>query len=158
MTDLPGRGQAVDPKDGARCRLDRWLWATRFFKTRALATEAINGGKVHVNGERVKPARAVRVGDRVRVRKGGDDWEVIVLGLAERRGSATAAQALYDETADSVDIRHIRAIQRRAAGPSRMPAVRPSKKDRRELVRLKQTAGVADSTLPDPADDDTRRS
>src|SRR5438477_831819 len=78
-----------------RVRVDKWLWAARFYKTRSLATEAVEGGKVHVNGDRVKAARPLKEGDRVRVRRGTEEFDVVVTGLAEHRGTAAAAQALY---------------------------------------------------------------
>src|SRR4030088_1292175 len=78
--------------------IDKWRWAARFFKTRGLASEAVDGGKVHVNGERVKAARAVRLGDRLEIRRGPEVVEVLVLSLSDRRGPATTAQALYEET------------------------------------------------------------
>jgi len=119
----------------ARVRLDKWLWAARFFKTRSLATDAVAGGKVEVNGERAKPSKAVGPGDEVRLRLGPYEHVLIVRGLAERRGSAGIAQALYDETEAS------RAERERLAAQLRMaPAAfvyeekgRPTKKDRRDL-------------------------
>ena len=83
-------------------RLDKWLWAARFFKTRSLATEAINGGKVHVNGERAKPSRKVNLGDQMVIRQGYAEKQVIVTGLGERRGSAKMAAELYTETEESI--------------------------------------------------------
>src|SRR5918999_32439 len=88
-----------------RVRIDKWLWAARFFKTRSQATEAVDGGKVEVNGARVKPAKDVRVGDEGRVRLGPFEHVLVVRGLGERRGSASVAQALYEETPDSVAAR-----------------------------------------------------
>ena len=88
-----------------RIRIDKWLWAARFFKTRALATEAVDGGKIEVNELPVKPAKAVKVGDRVRVRVGAYEHRVVVTGLGERRGSAEAAAALYEETPESIAAR-----------------------------------------------------
>src|SRR5207248_2436959 len=83
-------------------RVDKWLWAARFFKTRGAATEAVVGGRVHVNGERVKPAKDVRVGDRLEITIAALQRSVIVTGIAEKRGSATVAATLYEETADSL--------------------------------------------------------
>lgn len=121
--------------DADRVRLDKWLWAARFFKTRSLATEAIAGGKVEVNGERAKPAKAIKPGDEVRLRQGPYEHTLIVRALAERRGPASVAQALYEETEAS------RAARERLAAQLRMaPATfvyeekgRPTKKDRRDL-------------------------
>ncbi len=122
-----------------RVRLDKWLWAARFFKTRALATEAIQGGKVHLNGARVKPARVVQTGDSLEIHKGTECFVVVVEALAERRGSATVARTLYRETDESILARDLRREQERlqAAGLSQ-PAQRPDKKQRRQLRRLKE--------------------
>ena len=121
-----------------RVRLDKWLWAARFFKTRSLATEAVAGGKVEVNGERAKPAKAIKPGDEVRVRLGPFEHTLMVRALSERRGPASVAQALYEETAASRDARERQAAQLKLA-----PAAfvyeekgRPTKKDRRELSRF----------------------
>jgi ribosome-associated heat shock protein Hsp15 len=118
-----------------RVRLDKWLWAARFFKTRSLATDAIAGGKVEVNGERAKPAKAIKPGDEVTVRLGPYQHVLIVRSLSERRGPASVAQTLYDETQASKDAREKLAGQLRMA-----PAAfvyedkgRPTKKDRRAL-------------------------
>ena len=122
-----------------KVRIDKWLWAARFFKTRSLAVDAIGSGKVLVNGERVKPAKAVQVGDSVSVRLGPYEHGVLVLGLSERRGPATVAAQLYQETTASVETRVKLAEQLRMA-----PAAfvfedkgRPSKKDRRDIERLR---------------------
>lgn len=126
------------PEQGVRIRLDKWLWAARFFKTRALATTAINGGKVHLNGERVKPARAVSEGDVLTITKGIERFEITVLGLSERRGPAATAQQLYEETAASRARREERALQRkllRRSAPH--PDRRPDKKQRRQIIRFK---------------------
>ena len=118
-----------------RVRIDKWLWAARFFKTRSLATEAVDGGKVEVNGERAKPAKLIKVGDEVRLRLGPYEHMLIVKGLEERRGPASVAQGLYEETAASKDAREKLSAQLRMA-----PAAfvyeekgRPTKKDRRDL-------------------------
>ena len=116
----------------ARVRLDKWLWAARFCRTRALACESIETGQVRVDGERVKPSRGVKAGDRVTVRKGGLAWELEVVALAERRGSATDAAALYREDAASAAARGEEIARRRAAAPPRFPG-RPTKRDRRAL-------------------------
>lgn len=121
-----------------RVRIDKWLWAARFFKTRSLATDAVDGGKVAVNGDGAKPAKLVKIGDEVRVRVGPYEHVLVVRGLAERRGSTEAAQALYEERAESVAARERLREQLRLA-----PAAftyeekgRPTKKDRRELQRF----------------------
>jgi ribosome-associated heat shock protein Hsp15 len=121
-----------------RVRVDKWLWAARFYKTRSAATEAVDGGKVDVNGERVKPARPLKVGDTVRVRIAPFEHVVLVRGLGERRGSAAAAQALYEETPESIAVRERLREQLRMAPAAFMyeEGGRPSKKDRRELQRF----------------------
>jgi ribosome-associated heat shock protein Hsp15 len=120
-----------------RVRIDKWLWAARFYKTRSLATEAVAGGKVEVGGERAKPARAVRVGDEVVIRQPPFQWTLTVRGLAERRGPAVAAQGLYEETAASKADRARLQEQLRIAQPLFVyeEKGRPTKKDRREIDR-----------------------
>lgn len=122
-------------KDGVR--IDKWLWAARFFKTRGLAAQAVAGGKVHLGGQRVKPAHQVRVGDTLQVRRGHEEFTIIVQGLSERRGPASAAATLYSETAQSAERRQAMAEQRRIAGEQR-PAIhgRPDKRDRRKVRQL----------------------
>ena len=123
---------------GGRVRVDKWLWAARFFKTRSLATEAVDGGKVDVNGQRVKPAKLIGPGDEVRVRVNQQLHVVHVRGVAERRGSPAVAQALYEETEASREARARHAEQMRLAAPSfDFDDGRPTKKDRRELNRWK---------------------
>ena len=127
----------IDHKDG-RVRLDKWLWAARFFKTRALAAEAVEGGKVQVNGDRPKRARPLQVGDEIRVRLGPYEHTITVRALSARRGPASEAVGLYEETAASRTAREALAIQLKSLhavfGPDKG---RPSKKDRREIERLK---------------------
>ena len=124
--------------DSDRVRLDKWLWAARFFKTRSLATEAVSGGKVEVNGERAKPAKAIRPGDEIRLRLGPHEHILIVRDLAERRGPAAVAQTLYQETDASRQARERLAEQLRLApgGFVYEEKGRPTKKDRRELTRF----------------------
>jgi ribosome-associated heat shock protein Hsp15 len=120
-----------------KVRLDKWLWAARFFKTRALATEAVNGGHVEVAGARVKPARPVKIGDEITIRKGTQAFIVHVRALSERRGSASVAQQLYEETEESRRKREAAAEQHRfAALLSPAPGRRPDKRDRRRLMRF----------------------
>ncbi|GAB3249747.1 RNA-binding S4 domain-containing protein [Chitinimonas naiadis] len=116
-------------------RLDKWLWAARFFKTRTLAGEAIGGGHVEVNGERAKAARHPRIGDVLRIRTAGDEFEVQVLGLSDRRGPASEAQQLYSETEASTAARLLRKENRALAPVFDHPDVqgRPTKKWRRQL-------------------------
>lgn len=123
---------AASPVD--KLRIDKWLWAARFFRTRSLASAAVEAGQVRINGERVKPARAVHAGERVEVRKAGLAWEVEVIGIAERRGSASEASKLYVELEDSRRLREETVASRSAAAASdpRFDG-RPTKRDRRKL-------------------------
>jgi ribosome-associated heat shock protein Hsp15 len=117
-----------------KVRLDKWLWAARFYKTRAIASEAVSGGKVHLAGRRIKPSRSVKIGDCFEIRRGYECYEVIVTELSERRGSACAAQALYRETETSVEKRGSEAEKRRLAMMQRPhSASRPDKKQRRQI-------------------------
>ncbi len=120
-------------------RVDKWLWAARFFKTRALATEAVLGGHVHVNGARVKPAKDVRVGDAMQIRIGTTEWTVDIHGLADRRGPASVARDLYEEREESREARERAALQRRVAPPPLGAdlGARPTKQDRRRLDALR---------------------
>ena len=118
-------------------RVDKFLWAARFFKTRTLATDAVDGGKVKLNDERVKPAKPVKVGDRLTVPLGWDELEIVVTALADKRGSATQAQALYKETEDSLKARTAKAELRKLnKEPSIDIKARPTKRDHRQLDRL----------------------
>jgi ribosome-associated heat shock protein Hsp15 len=120
-------------------RLDKWLWHARFYKTRSLATAAINGGKVHLNAERVKPAHRVRIGDHLSLSLGGLVAEFQVVGLPLRRGPAAEAQAYYLETPASAERRARLREQQRLAQVSRpRPDARPDKRDRRRLMRLQR--------------------
>ena len=122
-----------------RVRVDKWLWAARFYKTRSAASEAVNGGLVQVGGERVKPAREVRPGDVVEVRVGSLRRTVVVQGLAERRGPASLAATLYEETPESVAAREQQALQRRLAPPLGSDlGARPTKQARRRLEALRR--------------------
>lgn len=117
--------------------MDKWLWAARFFKTRSLAQQAVGGGKVHVNGHRVKASHALKAGDIVEVTKGPQQFEIIVRGLSEKRGPASRAQALYEETEASVEKRRKEAEIRKMERLARpMPERRPDKKERRQLRRM----------------------
>ena len=118
-------------------RLDKWLWAARFFKTRALASAAVGGGKVHLNGARVKPSRVVKTDDVFEVRRGYESLEIVVTGLSARRGSASDAQLLYRETEASVGRRHDEAEKRKLAQMQRPRSeARPDKKQRRQIRRF----------------------
>jgi ribosome-associated heat shock protein Hsp15 len=119
-------------------RVDKWLWAARFFKSRSIAVTAIEGGKVTVNDERVKPSRDVKVGDAVRVRLGPYEHVVLVRALSDRRGPASQAALLYEETADSKTAREKLHWQLKHAAPVIDPGEgRPTKKDRRDLNKFK---------------------
>ncbi|MGB7502293.1 MAG: S4 domain-containing protein [Azonexus sp.] len=121
-------------------RLDKWLWAARFFKTRSLASDAVDGGKVKLNGASTKPAKEVKVGDRLQLRAGDQDWEVVVQGLNDQRRPAPEAQLLYQETPDSVQ-RRTQAAELRKLAPVPAPdhKGRPTKRDRRELSRFRES-------------------
>jgi ribosome-associated heat shock protein Hsp15 len=121
-----------------KVRIDKWLWAARFYKTRSLATDAVNGGKVEVNDANVKPAKLVTAGDAIRVRLGPYEHQVVVRGVSGRRGSAAVAQTLYEETEASRAARERLAEQLRLAPAGFVyEKGRPSKRDRRELERFR---------------------
>jgi ribosome-associated heat shock protein Hsp15 len=121
-----------------RVRVDKFLWAARFYKTRSISTEAIDGGRVRINGERVKPAKEVKVGDRIELRAGDAAYTIVVKALADKRGSADVARTLYDETADSMASRATQSEKRRRlADPAEQIIARPTKKDRRTLDRFR---------------------
>ena len=125
-------------RDDGRTRLDKWLWAARFFKTRSLAVQAIEGGKVELNGERAKRSKGVQPGDTLRVRLGQFEHEVVVRALSERRGPAAEAATLYEETEASRAARERLAIQLRSITHDfTYEKGRPSKKDRRDLHRFR---------------------
>jgi len=120
-------------------RVDKWLWAARFFKTRALAASAVAGGKVQINGSRAKPAKPVKVGDDLRVRVGPYEWLVTVRALSERRGPPKDAQLLYDESPEGRGARErLAQAHKIAPAPTYQGKGRPTKKDRRELQRLEE--------------------
>jgi ribosome-associated heat shock protein Hsp15 len=117
-------------------RIDKWLWAARFFKTRSLAADAVERGRVRIGGEPVKPARAVKVNDKIAVDNGSDRWEVMVLGLSDKRGPAPVARALYSETEESI-VRRERDQEAKRLFPEPGSSIkgRPTKRDRRALDR-----------------------
>lgn len=120
-------------------RLDKWLWAARFFKTRALARQAVEGGKVELNGVRAKPAKIVRPGDKLRISKGSDKIEVIVKALAEQRGPAKVAVTLYEETESSRELRARLAQERKLATQAiQYDRSKPDKHARRKMQKFKR--------------------
>ena len=122
--------------DITNLRIDKWLWAARFFKTRTLASEAVDTGKVKVGGERVKPARGLRIGDELAIDNGADTWEVAVLGLSDKRGAAPVARLLYAETPASIARREQAQEERKLfREPGSTIKGRPTKRDRRQLSK-----------------------
>ncbi len=128
-----------EPTDNSRqaqiqVRIDKWLWAARFFKTRALAAQAVGGGKVQVNGARAKSSRIVQIGDTLRIRRGEVEFTVVVLALSAGRGPATVARLLYEETEESVRLR-LEAAQMRSllSAGKNAPVKRPDSRDRRKI-------------------------
>jgi ribosome-associated heat shock protein Hsp15 len=121
-------------------RIDKWIWAARFFKTRSLATEAVLAGHVQVNGARVKPSKDVRIGDAVELRIGTVTWSVAVTGLSDKRGPAAVARTLFAETPESANAREEQALQRRLAQPLGADlGERPTKQARRRLDALRRS-------------------
>ncbi len=120
--------------DGEKIRIDKWLWAARFFKTRSSAAQAVNGGRVHLNGGRVKPAKTVGPGDQLQISRGEQEFVVHVLAVSGRRRPAVEARQLYEETADSIETREKRREMRRLlAVQDQGPIKRPGKRDRRRI-------------------------
>ncbi len=118
-------------------RLDKWLWAARFYKTRSLATEAINGGKIHLNGFRAKPSKEVKLNDLLRIRRSLTEMTVVVLAVSGKRGSATIAQALYAETDESiVDRERLQSLRKLSTPPGSFSDHKPDKRQRRKIVRF----------------------
>ena len=134
-------GGWMKDKDDDKVRLDKWLWAARFYKTRALAKAAIEGGKVHCRGERCKPGKEPRVGDELLIRNGFDERTVVIQALSAVRRGAPEAQALYAETAESIERREKAAAQRKAGALGVQTDGRPSKKQRRQIHQFR---GVQD--------------
>ena len=129
----------TDSEQGSsKIRIDKWLWAARFFKTRSLAKTAIEGGKVQLAGQKVKVSREVAPGDVLRVRQGWDEREVKVIATSEQRRAAPIAQTLYEETEASIERRARAAEARKAAGTLARPAQRPGKHERKALERLRK--------------------
>jgi len=120
-----------------KVRIDKWLWAARFFKTRSLASKAVAGGHVQLNGGRIKPSRTVQEGDRLQIQRGEEQFTVDILALSSRRGPATVARTLYRETEESVVLREAAREQRRLLkAPPVRPQGRPDKRDRRKIRKF----------------------
>ena len=128
---------AKDAKPITKLRLDKWLWAARFFKTRSIAKAAIEGGKVHFHGQRVKVSKEVQVGDELRIRQGFEEKTVEILALSDQRRGAPEAQKLYRETEESIIRRETNTAQRKNLNRA-APEGRPNKRDRRQLQQAKQ--------------------
>jgi len=118
-------------------RLDKWLWAARFYKTRSLATNAINGGKIHFNGARVKASKKVILGAELKIKQGFIERTIIILGISGKRGSATIAQTLYEETEESIKNREVQKELMKNSAASIHTEGKPNKKDRRLIHRFK---------------------
>jgi ribosome-associated heat shock protein Hsp15 len=120
-------------------RIDKWLWAARFFKTRSLATDAVDTGRVRLDGERIKPARTVKIDDKLLIDNGAEIWEVIVLGISDQRGPAPVARLLYEETSASVSKRENDQEARKLyREPGTTIKGRPTKRDRRALSKASE--------------------
>ncbi|HEX9452082.1 MAG TPA: RNA-binding S4 domain-containing protein [Burkholderiales bacterium] len=123
--------------EASRVRIDKWLWAARFYKTRSLSADAVEGGKAQLNGERVKPAKMLKVGDTLNIRNGHFAWEITVLALSERRGSATEAAKLYSESDQSKKEREEKSALLKVERQSNpFPGGRPTKKARRQIIKF----------------------
>jgi ribosome-associated heat shock protein Hsp15 len=120
-----------------KVRVDKWLWAARFFKTRAKCRQAIDGGKVQVNGQRVKPSKELSISDELKIRQSWDQKIIIVRGLSDQRRGALEAEQLYTETQESVKTRELKSAQRKAAGQHLVFSERPNKKDRRLIHKFR---------------------
>ncbi|GAB3000537.1 ribosome-associated heat shock protein Hsp15 [Psychrosphaera aestuarii] len=124
----------------SKVRLDKWLWAARFFKTRSIATDMINGGKVHYNGQRCKASKAIDVGAEVKIRQGFDEKVVKIVEISDKRRNFSIAQTLYEETKQSIENREKQALARQSsAALSPRPDTKPDKKQRRTLLNLKNS-------------------
>lgn len=128
----------LDTHSSEKVRIDKWLWAARFYRTRSLAKDAIDGGKVHCDGARVKVSKEVRLGMTFTIRQGFDEKTVTVKALSEVRGPASTAQALYEETAESIALRQENTANRQAQNLAH-PDHRPSKKDRRQIHKFQDS-------------------
>jgi len=142
---MAGQPHKESAASDEKMRLDKWLWAARFFKTRALATEAINGGKVHVNDQRAKPGKDIAVGARLEISKDQYSWDITVTALKAQRRPASEAALLYEETKESYAKRQAQVEQKRAERELLGVQIekKPDKKDRRLIHRFKQDLGEA---------------
>jgi ribosome-associated heat shock protein Hsp15 len=132
--------QGSTPETSEKLRIDKWLWAARFFKTRSLAKAAIEGGKVEFEGQRVKVSKEISIGDTLQVRQGWDEKVILVKSLSKQRRGASEAQAMYTETTESIEKRIAEAAARKAAGGMiDRPPGKPSKKQRRQIHRFKES-------------------
>jgi len=128
------------PPSEKKLRIDKWLWAARFYKTRSLAKAAIEGGKVQIDGHKVKVSKEVSIGDTLKIRQGWDEKVIVVKSLSNQRRGAPEAQQLYDETVESIAKRETEAEARKAAGEMvGRPSTRPTKKQRRQIHRFKES-------------------
>lgn len=118
-------------------RIDKWLWAARFFKSRSISHEAVSGGKVHLNGQRTKPSKSIRINDVLQIRQGNEDKIVVVKELSEKRVSASLARELYEETSESIRARATKKAELRIVSSSYSAPKRPNKKERRQLRDLR---------------------
>jgi len=133
----PGYGAGYGTSSMIKVRVDKWLWAARFFKTRARCRQAIDGGKVHVNGQRVKPSKELSIADELKIRQGLDEKIIIVRGLSDQRRGAPDAQQLYIESEESIKARELKSEQRKATGQHLASTGRPSKRDRRLIHQFR---------------------
>ncbi len=132
--------QGSTPETSEKLRIDKWLWAARFFKTRSLAKAAIEGGKVQFEGQRIKVSKEISIGDILQIRQGWDEKVILVESLSKQRRGASEAQTLYTETTESIEKREAEAAARKAAGGMiDRPPGRPSKKQRRQIHRFKES-------------------
>lgn len=131
----------VTTADVAKVRLDKWLWAARFYKTRAIAKQAIDGGKVQVEGSRSKPSKEIGIGAEISLRQGYDDKVVSVVALSEKRRGAKEAQLLYEETSESIAKRQLKADQRKFQPSHWGSELKPNKKERRQIQKFKHGEG-----------------
>lgn len=120
-------------------RLDKWLWAARFYKTRTIARDMINGGKVHYNGQKTKPSKIVELGATIKLRQGYDEKTIVIEKLSEQRKGASEAVLLYSETAESIKLREEKNLARKMNAHNPSPERRPDKKQRRDIIRFKES-------------------